>query len=106
MLALGAICFALRFMGGGDAKLLAGVSLWFGWRLLPDYLLAVGLIGGVFGGVLLLTRRFALASEPYWWRLGVSLPRVLRPGEAVPYGLAIGAAALVLIAISGSFEGP
>jgi prepilin peptidase CpaA len=106
VLALGAICFALRLMGGGDVKLLAGVALWFGWRLLPEYLLAVGLIGGLFGAVLLLTRPFALASEPYWARCGVSLPRILRPREPVPYGLAIGAAALGLIAMSGSFEGP
>jgi prepilin peptidase CpaA len=106
MFALGAACFALRFMGGGDVKLLAAVSLWFGWSMLAEYLLVVGLIGGVFGVALLLTRRYALAGEPYLFRCGLSLPRVLRQGEAVPYGLAIGAAALVLMATSGSFGGP
>jgi len=106
VLALAAACFAFGYLGGGDAKLIAGVSLWFGWGLLPDYLIIVGLIGGVFGGALLLIRRYAPLSEPYWFRLGLSLPRVLRPGEAVPYGLAIGAAALTLMATSGSFGGP
>jgi prepilin peptidase CpaA len=106
MFALGAACFALRYMGGGDVKLLAGVSLWFGWGMLADYLLIVGLIGGVFGGALLLARRYVVAHEPYLYRWGLSLPRVLRQGEAIPYGLAIGAAALVLMATSGSFGGP
>jgi prepilin peptidase CpaA len=106
MFALGAACFALRYMGGGDVKLLAGVSLWFGWDMLADYLLIVGLIGGVFGGALLLTRRYAVAGEPYLYRWGLSLPRVLRRGEAIPYGLAIGAAALVLMAMSGGPGGP
>ena len=106
MFALGAGCFALRFIGGGDVKLLAGVTLWFGWDMLADYLLIVGLIGGVFGGALLLARRYALVGEPYLYQWGLSLPRVLRRGEAIPYGLAIGAAALVLMATSGSFGGP
>jgi prepilin peptidase CpaA len=106
MFALGAACFAVRFMGGGDVKLLAAVSLWFGWSMLAEYLLIVGLIGGVFGGALLLTRRYAPFGEPYLYRLGLSLPRVLRQGEAIPYGLAIGAGALVLMATSGSFGGP
>ena len=106
LFALGVGCFALRFMGGGDVKLLAGVSLWFGWGMLADYLLIVGLIGGIFGGALLLARRYALVGEPYLYQWGLSLPRVLRRGEAVPYGLAIGAAALVLMATSGSFGGP
>ncbi|MFO1060000.1 MAG: prepilin peptidase [Dongiaceae bacterium] len=106
VLAAGAVAFARRMLGGGDVKLMASAALWFGWPLLLDYLLLVGLIGGFFGGVLLLTRPVAPMTEPYWFRLGLDLPRVLRTGEAIPYGMAIGAAALVLIATSGSFGGP
>ena len=106
VLSAGAGAFALRLLGGGDVKLLASAALWFGWPLLPGYLLLVGLLGGVVGGALLLTRRVAPLTEPYWFRLGLDLPRVLRNGEAVPFGTAIGAAALLLIATSGSFGGP
>jgi prepilin peptidase CpaA len=106
MLALAAACFAFRFLGGGDVKLLASIALWFGWPLFPDFLLLVGLIGGLFGGILLLGRRVAPITEPYWFRIGLDLPRVLRNGEAVPYGLAIGASVPVLMATSGTFGGP
>src|SRR3954463_11528680 len=32
-------CFALGWIGGGDAKVAAGVALWFGFAHLLDYLL-------------------------------------------------------------------
>jgi prepilin peptidase CpaA len=106
VLAVGTVCFEFRFLGGGDVKLLASVALWFGWPLLPDFVLVVGLIGGVFGGALLIARQMAPVTEPYWYRLGLDLPRLLRKGEAIPYGLAIGAAVPVVMAISDTVGGP
>jgi Flp pilus assembly protein protease CpaA len=60
----------------------------------------IGLLGGGFGLALLMARRTALASAPGWARLGLGLPRVLREGEPVPYGVAIGGAALVVMAMN------
>jgi prepilin peptidase CpaA len=99
-LAGGALLFHFRMLGGGDAKLLAAVALWFGWSSLAEYLVLVGLLGGAFGLMLLVVRRTALASVPAWARLGLALPRVLREGEPVPYGVAIGGAALAVMAMN------
>lgn len=99
-LAGGAVLFHFRFLGGGDAKLLAAIALWLGWSSLPEFLVLIGLLGGGFGLALLMARRTALASAPGWARLGLGLPRVLREGEPVPYGVAIGGAALVVMAMN------
>src|SRR6266481_9213581 len=39
-------CFAMRWIGGGDAKLAAATALWFGFDHLLDYLLYASLLGG------------------------------------------------------------
>lgn len=96
LLAVGTVAFARGWLGGGDVKLLVAISVWMGFALLPAYLLAVGLIGGVLALLLLLLRARLAFTEPLWVRVGLAMPRVLRPGEAVPYGIAIGTAALLL----------
>jgi len=86
--------FAFRVMGGGDAKLLAAVALWLGWKGLPPFLLLMGVIGGALALALLAARRLAPKPIPTdrWWST-----LLLRRGD-VPYGVAISAAALILIA--------
>ncbi len=69
---LGAILFALKVWGGGDVKLLAAVGLWTGFSGLPALLLITALAGGAVALAVLAGRR----------------------GKAVPYGIAIAAAAL------------
>ncbi len=89
--------FALRLAGGGDIKLLTAVALWAGWEHLAELVILMGVLGGVVVVLLLLARRglpLLLASIPGDRIL--LLPRVLRAGEPVPYGLAIGLAALML----------
>ena len=106
MLVVGAILFRFRLVGGGDAKLLAAISLWFGWGRLTDYALAVAILGGVFGIALLVARYCLVITQPYWARFEITLPRVLQPREDVPYGLAIGSAAFVLRLVQGGPAGP
>lgn len=96
LLAVGAVLFAFGWLGGGDVKLLAAISVWMGFSLLPAYLVLVGLAGGVLALLLVLLRPRLVLTEPLWTRVGLDMPRILRPGEAVPYGIAIGAAALLL----------
>ena len=47
VLIAGMILFSLRFVGGGDAKLLAAASLWIGAEQLLPFLIYVTLFGGV-----------------------------------------------------------
>lgn len=95
--AVGIGLFAFRLAGGGDIKLLAAVALWVGWRHLLDLVVLMGVLGGVMVVLLLIVRRWLpplLAMHPTAATLVV--PRVFRDGESVPYGLAIGIAALML----------
>ncbi|MCE3230711.1 MAG: hypothetical protein K0R76_665 [Alphaproteobacteria bacterium] len=46
--------FATALIGGGDAKLLAAVSLWVGWHNLVPFVLWMVILGGVISGAYLL----------------------------------------------------
>src|SRR5690348_15345530 len=83
VLAAGYAVFALKWMGGGDIKLLAVCALWVGLKSLIDFLFLVAVIGGVFAIVLWSARKVI----PHIPRQGMALPRLLREGEPVPYGV-------------------
>jgi prepilin peptidase CpaA len=92
LLGAGMGMFALNWMGGGDAKLLAATSLWIGVPGLALFILYIGLAGGVLAIAL-----FGLRSA--WVRpLAVTGPawigRLATPGAAAPYGVAIAFGAL------------
>ena len=92
VLVAGMVMFALRWMGGGDAKLFAAAALWLGWPALTTFGLAAALTGGVLAVMLLALRSDALRSVvllgPRW------VVRLAEPGEGVPYGVAIAAGTL------------
>jgi prepilin peptidase CpaA len=93
VLVVGFFMFSRGWVGGGDAKLLAGAALWLGVDSLGNFLLAVGVLGGVLSAVILAFRLYVPASlftGPAW------LVRLHGKDNGVPYGLAIGAAALLL----------
>jgi prepilin peptidase CpaA len=87
----------LRYMGGGDIKLLTATALYAGKAGFGDFIVLVAIIGGL-GTLLLLLLR---ALTPYVFlkakKTGASVPRVLTPGEPVPYGVAIAAAFLYML---------
>ncbi len=92
LLVAGIVMFALKWLGGGDAKLLAAASLWLGLPGLPPFLLYTGVAGGVLALSLLglrsaWVRPFAMGG-PRW------VDRLATPGAATPYGVAIAAGAL------------
>ncbi|HUZ73003.1 MAG TPA: prepilin peptidase [Stellaceae bacterium] len=93
VLAATAACFALRLMGGGDAKLLAAAALWMGWRNLFAFIVLTAL-AGAFLGLALLLLRWCL---PRACAAGRWYSRLLSPGEGVPYGIAISASGLALL---------
>jgi len=80
--AVGAGLFALRAMGGGDVKLLAALALWIEPGMFARLVIAMALLGG------LLT-------------LCMMVARAMRGGRerlAIPYGVAIAAAGLWVLA--------
>ena len=86
VLAGGAILFRLGLLGGGDAKLLAAATPWFGWSGLPWFLLLVALWGGVLAVAVFVVRRLAKGTSragPVWWQ------RLCRREGGIPYGVAI-----------------
>jgi prepilin peptidase CpaA len=78
--------FALRWIGGGDAKLFAVSALWLGFPAVFSLALWTALAGGGLALILMACRQLGgpvLARGPAW------VGRLLTPGADVPYGLAI-----------------
>jgi prepilin peptidase CpaA len=92
-LVLAAVMFALGWIGGGDAKLMAAAALWVGLRGIGPFAVYTGLAGGALALGLVALRSSWLRPlaevGPGWAR------RLATPGEAAPYGVAIAAGALV-----------
>jgi len=85
--------FALGWMGGGDAKLIAATALWFGpTGELWDYMFLASLFGGILTLMLLLARTCLSPTTGH-----VSVDRLLTSTSGVPYGVALGAAGLVVV---------
>lgn len=76
------------WLGGGDAKLLAALALWFGWPSVLSFLLLAVIAGGILALGLIVLRRFApaLPVKPGWIAASP-----LAAGAPVPYGVAIAA---------------
>lgn len=91
-LLVGMIMFSLRWMGGGDAKLIAAAALWLGWPALLNFILATALAGGGLAILLLALRsaplRPMIALGPRW------VSRLAEQEQGIPYGLAIAIGAL------------
>jgi prepilin peptidase CpaA len=84
--------FALNWIGGGDAKLIAASCLWLGWSGSAMFLLWTGVAGGLFCLLLITARRhlqFIAPSAPGW------AARLLEPRGDIPYGVAIAIGALL-----------
>ncbi len=88
----GAALFALRWIGGGDAKLLASGCLWFGLSGSALFLLWTGIVGGLFCVTLIFARQWGapyVAGAPGW------VSRLMEPKGDIPYGVAIAIGALL-----------
>jgi prepilin peptidase CpaA len=80
-------------IGGGDAKMIAAVGLWFGFEQILTYIVIAAGLGGVLALLILQARAYP------WPMLVLRYPFIARltdKGEGIPYGVSLGAAALFL----------
>jgi prepilin peptidase CpaA len=85
--------FAGGVFGGGDAKMVAAIGVWLGFDQLLPYALIAGVFGGVFALLLMQARAYP------WPSMVLKFPFIARLSnekEGIPYGVALGAAALLL----------
>jgi prepilin peptidase CpaA len=93
VLAVGFLCFACKWIGGGDAKFAATTALWLGFGNLFDYLICASILGGALTLLILLFRARSLPSAlagSEWAQ------RLHRHDAGIPYGIALSAAALIV----------
>jgi prepilin peptidase CpaA len=93
MLAIGFGCFAMGWIGGGDAKLAAAIAMWFGFEFLMEYLIWASLFGGVLTMMMI---QFRLLPLPAFFARQPWIARLHEKGAGVPYGVALAAAALCI----------
>jgi prepilin peptidase CpaA len=87
------LLFAWGFIGGGDAKLAAVTSLWFGIDQTPSYFIWTALLGGAFAVAIILFRKLPL---PGGIQTGNWIAKLHSRGTAMPYGVAMALAALLV----------
>ena len=93
MLSLGIVMFARGWIGGGDAKIFAAASLWFGFAFLGEFALYSCVAGGILTVGLLVFRLLPLPQmlvKERW------IARLHHRQTGVPYGIAMAAAALMV----------
>ena len=93
VLVLAVFCFAMGWIGGGDAKFAAVIALWFGMKDGFDFLLLASLLGG---GLTMLVLSFRGVLLPAVVARHTWVQRLHDPKEGVPYGIALAGAALAV----------
>jgi prepilin peptidase CpaA len=93
-LAVGFVFFALGWIGGGDAKLFAGVALWLGFKDLMPYALVASVCGGALTIAIMLLRQQPLPAmlARYGW-----VVRLHDARSGIPYGVALAASVFFLL---------
>jgi prepilin peptidase CpaA len=86
-------CFAMGWIGGGDAKLVATTALWFGFGYLLDYLVMASVIGGALTLLILQYRKWPM---PYFFLSQEWAARLHNKNGGIPYGIALAIGALMV----------
>lgn len=100
-LAVGFTLFALGIVGGGDAKLFACVSLWFGFPDLLEYAVIASLFGGIFTLLVLGFRRLPI---PQFLTRQAWLMRLHDQKSGIPYGVALASGAFYVLPYTDVFR--
>ncbi len=93
MLLVSILFFSQGWIGGGDAKIFAVASLWFGFEHLLTYAVYASLLGGLLTLGLLSARKIPL---PYFLARQQWALRLHDANGGIPYGIALGFAALMV----------
>ncbi len=95
------VMFAMRWIGGGDAKLAATTAMWFGFGLTLPYLVYASLFGGALTLLILALRRLPLMPilTRFAW-----LERLHDRKTGIPYGIALAVAGIVTYSGSTIYE--
>lgn len=93
--------FALRMIGGGDAKLAAATTLWLGFGMTLPYLAYAALFGGILTVLILVVRGIPL--NPALARMGW-IARLHNKRSGIPYGIALAVAGIVVYSNTAIFE--
>ena len=93
VLAVAFACFAMGWVGGGDAKVAASAALWFGFAHLMNYLVYASLFGGALTLLLLQFRQWPL---PYLFAGQAWLLKLHAKESGIPYGIALAIGALMV----------
>lgn len=91
VLGIGIVLFVFGQTGGGDVKLAASTALWLGWEHTMAYLLIASVIGAVLTLLLMKARGIIIPdrlSRVEW------IARLHRGDTGIPYGIALGLAAV------------
>jgi prepilin peptidase CpaA len=90
-----AVCFALfqfNIIGGGDAKLMAAVSVWTGFAAFIPFIMWTVVAGGVLALALLTARQLMpIGAYP------PAIDHLLKKQNGIPYGIAIMVGAILAI---------
>ena len=91
LLVFGFALFALGYIGGGDAKLMAAAGLWIGWSAVLPFVIVTSVAGGILAIVYKVGQlvRTDLEVRNVSW-----LKRVIRADLQLPYGIAVATGAL------------
>ena len=93
VLAVAFACFAMGWIGGGDAKVAAAAALWFGFDHLLDYFVYASLFGGALTLLLLQLRQWPL---PYPFARQAWALKLHDKQTGIPYGIALAIGALMV----------
>ncbi len=94
VLAAGFALFALRVIGGGDAKLLAVVALWAGPPLIVFLMLSTAVFGGLLAIFASTPLRMLFPYVAATTRADVDVRQLVK--MQIPYGVAIAAAGVIV----------
>ncbi len=113
--------FSLQYMGAGDAKYLAVVSIWFGFAKVFQLILLIAVAGGVLAVICLVLQPYILRGSDLMWTLfqkgetrfpflqyvwigsGSGPEREKReniPPRMIPYGVAIATGSILMMFIT------
>jgi prepilin peptidase CpaA len=97
VLAVAFLLFSFNWIGGGDAKLVAAASVWFGFGLLWEYIAISAVLGGLLTLSILFARTFPLPLPLI--RVGW-IAKLHDRQTGVPYGIALSIAGVLLLPAS------